>query len=33
MAFEKRDKVIMGVGIAVTILFFLATVYFRSGAF
>jgi hypothetical protein len=33
MAFEKRDKVIMGVGIAVTIIFFLATVYFRSGAF
>lgn len=33
MAFEKRDKVIIGVGLVVTILFFLATVYFRSGAF
>lgn len=33
MAFEKRDKVIISVGIVITIIFFLATVYFRSGAF
>ncbi len=33
MAFEKRDKIIIGVGILLTILFFILTVYFRSGAF
>jgi hypothetical protein len=33
MAFEKRDKVVIGLGITITIIFFLVTVYFRSGAF
>lgn len=33
MAFEKRDKVIVAVGITLTITFFLVTVFFRSGAF
>lgn len=33
MAFEKRDKLILGIGITLTILFFLVTIYFRSGAF
>lgn len=33
MAFEKRDKIIIGLGLALTVIFFLATIYFRSGAF
>lgn len=33
MAFEKRDKLIIGVGLSATIIFFLVTIYFRSGAF
>jgi hypothetical protein len=31
--FEKKDKVIIGLGILLTVAFFVATLYFRSGAF
>jgi hypothetical protein len=33
MSFEKRDMVIIGVGIVLSIFFFALTIYFRSGAF
>jgi hypothetical protein len=31
--FEKKDKIIIAVGIFLTVAFFAVTVYFRSGAF
>jgi len=33
MGFEKRDIIIISVGIALSVLFFTLTIYFRSGAF
>lgn len=33
LKFEKRDKIIMGVGIFLSVSFFVGTIYFRSGAF
>lgn len=33
MSFEKRDMVIIGVGIVLSVVFFGLTIYFRSGAF
>lgn len=31
--FEKKDIIIIAGGIVLTVLFFLATIYFKSGAF
>lgn len=33
MAFEKKDMLIIIVGISLTVIFFGVTIYFRSGVF